>query len=165
MFLAQNIRKLIFPNMPILNIFTILHLLHWSTHILLFVSHYRFLTNFDMGNTKMTSIFAHSIWILQKLSEIEEIFKAHGKNLWILKNSVCTFYCTQNDRLDPMVSMQKSVWKTDHSGLRYLRKPKMGLQFGLACHVEKHFCKYLGPGWSIFQTDFCIETMGSSRSF
>ena len=104
-------------------------------NFLLFLSHYRFLTNFDMGNTKMTSIFAHSIWILQKLSEIEAIFEARGKNLRIFKNSVCTFYCTQNDRLDPTVSMQKSVWKTDRSGPRYLRKTKMGLRFGLACHV------------------------------
>ena len=26
------------------------------------------------------------------------------------------------------------------------------------------FLNYLGPGWSDFQTDFCIETVGSRRS-
>ena len=41
----------------------------------------------------------------------------------------------ENDRLDPKVSMQKSVWKTDHPGPRYLRKTKMGLRFGLVGHV------------------------------
>ena len=32
-----------------------------------------------------------------------------------------------------------------------------------ACRSE--FLKYLGPGLSIFQTDFCIETVGLRRSF
>ena len=27
------------------------------------------------------------------------------------------------------------------------------------------FLKLLCPGWSVFLTDFCIETMGSRRSF
>ena len=35
---------------------------------------------------------------------------------------MCTFYCTQNDRLNLTVSRQKLVWKMSHPGLRYLQK-------------------------------------------
>ena len=49
-------------------------------------------------------------------------FWGSGKKFLIFNNSVCTSYCTQNDRLDPTVSMQKSVWKTNHHGSRYLQK-------------------------------------------
>ena len=58
---------------------------------MLFLSHYRFLTNFDMGNTKMTSIFAHSIWILQKLSEIEAKLRLAGKIFGFLKTPFVPF--------------------------------------------------------------------------
>ena len=113
----------------------------------------------------MKSHFSQSGQVFPQFWVFEAIFEARGKNFRIFKNSVCTFYCTQNDRLNPTVSMQKSVWKTDHPRPRYLWKNKIGLRFGLACHVKKHFCKYIGPGWSVFQTDFCIETVGLRRSF
>ena len=87
------------------------------------------------------------------------------KNFHNFFHSVCVFYCTQHDRLDLTVSTQKSVWKTNHPGLRYLRKTNIGWRFGLACPIKKHFCKYLGPGWLVFQTDFCVETVISRRSF
>ena len=80
-------------------------------------------------------------------------------------HSVYTFYCTQNNRPEHTVSTQKSVWKMTQSGLRYLRKTIIGWRFGLACHVKKYFCEYLGPGWFVFQTDFCVETVRSRRSF
>ena len=49
-------------------VFTEGSILHWSTVKLIFLSQYRFLTNFDMGNTKMTFFFAHSISFFQKFS-------------------------------------------------------------------------------------------------
>ena len=55
--------------------------------------------------------------------------------------------------------------KPDHPGPRCLRRKKMGLRFSLTCHFQKHFCKYLGPGWSVFQTNFCTKTVGSRQLF
>jgi len=57
----------------------------------------------------MKSHFSQSGQVFPQFWVFEAIFEARGKNLRIFKNSVCTFYCTQNDRLDATVSMQKSV--------------------------------------------------------
>ena len=43
-----------------------------------------------------------------------------------LKNFVCTSDCTRNNHLNPTCSIQKSVWKTNHPGLRYLRTTNLG---------------------------------------
>ena len=83
----------------------------------------------------MKSHFSQSGQVFPQFWVFEAIFEARGKNLWIFKNSICTFYCTQNNRLDATVLMEKSAWKTDRSWPRYLRKNKMGLRFGLAGHV------------------------------
>ena len=78
---------------------------------------------------------------------------------------VCTSNCTQNDRLDLTVSTQKSVLKTNHPVPRYLpkcfltRRAKPNLQQIMV------FLKYLSPGWVVFQTDFCVETVRLRRSF
>ena len=52
------------------------------------------------------------------------LFEACGQNYRIFKNSVSTFYCTLNDCLDHMVSMQKLFWKREYPGPRYLIKKK-----------------------------------------
>ena len=57
----------------------------------------------------MKSQFSQSGQVFPQFWVFEAIFEARGENLRIFKNSVCTFYCTQNDRLDPTVSMQKSA--------------------------------------------------------
>ena len=79
--------------------------------------------------------------------------------------SICDFYCTQNDRLDLTVSTQKSVWKTNHPGLRYLQKCVSTWQTKPNHEPILIFLKYLGSDWVVFQTDFCVETVCSRRSF
>ena len=74
----------------------------------------------------MKSLFSQSALFFPQFWVFEAIFEARGQNFQIFKNSVCTFYCIQNDHLNPTISMQKSVWKTDHPGSRYLRKTKWG---------------------------------------
>ena len=99
--------------------------LHWSTKI----DAVKVVWNISPDSTLlgvtdawMKSHFSQSGQVFPQFWVFEAIFEARGKNLRIFKNSFCTFYCTQNDRLDPTVSMQKSVWKTDHPGPRYLQK-------------------------------------------
>ena len=70
----------------------------------------------------MNSHFAQSGLVFPQFWVFEAIFKVHGQNSQHLFCSICTFYCTQNDRPDLTVSTQKSVWKMTHRGLRYLRK-------------------------------------------
>ena len=68
------------------------------------------------------------------------------KNFQKFFHSICDFYCTQHDRLDLTVSTQKSVWKTNHPGPRYLQK------YFLIGHAKPNrqpilvFLKYLGLG-------------------
>ena len=79
--------------------------------------------------------------------------------------SVCTFYYTQNNRLDLTVSTQKSVLKTNHPG------PRNSQKCFLTWHAKPNrqpimvFLKYLRTDWVIFQTDFCVETVCSGRLF
>ena len=61
--------------------------------------------------------------------------------------------------------MQKSVSKSDHRGPRNLQN------YFSTWHAKPNrnpilfILKYLGLGWSVFQPDFCIETVGLKRSF
>ena len=113
----------------------------------------------------MNNHFAQSGLVFMQFWVFKAIFEGHGQNSQHLFCSVWTFYCTQNDRLNLTVSTQKSVWKTTHPGLRYLQK------FILPRHTKPNrqpkmvFLKYLSPGWVIFQTDFCVETVRLIRSF
>ena len=66
-------------------------------------------TLLGVTDAEMKSLFSQSGQVFLQFWVFEAIFEARGKNLRIFKNSVCTFYCTQNDCLDPTVSMQKSV--------------------------------------------------------
>ena len=74
----------------------------------------------------MNSHFAQLGFVFPQFLVFKAIFEVHAQNSQHLFCSVWTFYCTQNDRPNPTVSMQKLVWKTDHPGLRYLRKTKWG---------------------------------------
>ena len=47
----------------------------------------------------MKSIFSQSALVFPQFWVFEATFEARGQNLLIFKNSVCTFYCTQNDCL------------------------------------------------------------------
>ena len=122
-------------------------------------------TLLGVTDTWMKSVFAQLALVFPQFWVFEAIFDACGQNFHIFFHSVYTFYCTQNNRPEHTVSTQKSVWKMTQSGLRHLRKTIIGWRFGLACHVKKHFCEYLGPGWFVFQTDFCVETVRSRRLF
>ena len=73
----------------------------------------------------------------------EAIFEAQRLNFPILNNFICTIYCTQNDCLDPMNSMQKSVWKqTNAQGAEIFAKmflntkpqPHFAFYFILICN-------------------------------
>ena len=44
------------------------------------------------------------------------------------------------------------IFENTHNGV--------GVWFGMP-RSKTFLCKYLGPGWSVFQTDFCIETVHS----
>ena len=57
----------------------------------------------------MKSHFSQSGQVFQQFWVFEAIFEAPGENVQVFKNFDCTFYGTQNDRLDPTVSMQKSI--------------------------------------------------------
>ena len=60
-------------------------------------------------DTWMKSVFAQLALVFPQFWVFEAIFDACGQNCHKLFYSVCTFYCTQNNRLDLTVSTQKSV--------------------------------------------------------
>ena len=64
---------------------------------------------------------------------------------------------TQNDRLEPTVSAQKSVLKNIHRVLRYWPKHLKICRFGL--EILAHFGEYLGTRCIFFKNNFCVETM------
>ena len=113
----------------------------------------------------MRCLFSQSALVFPQFWVFEATFEARGQNPLIFKNSVCTFYCTQNDRLDPTVSMQKLVWKTNHPGPRSLQKCFWTWHAKRNCNHILFFLKYLGPGCSVFQINFCIDIVGSRWSF
>ena len=76
----------------------------------------------------------------------------------------CIFF-PQNDRLDPTVPTQKSVWKTIHPDLRYIQNRFLTLWAKPNRQPKTDFNQYLGQYWVLLQTDFCIETVRSCRSF
>ena len=63
----------------------------------------------DASLPKHKNLLSQSALVFPQFWVFEAIFEARRQNLPIFKNFICTFYCTQNDRLDPTVSMQKSV--------------------------------------------------------
>ena len=106
----------------------------------------------------MKSLFAQSGLVFPKFWVFEAIFEACGQNFPIFKNSVCTFYCTLNDRLDLTVSMQKPVWKTEHPGPRYLKnKTKCGCGLdGVPC-LKNIFANILAQGSPFFNPIFALK--------
>ena len=101
----------------------------------------------------MKSLFSQSALFFPQFWVFEAIFEARGQNFLILKNSVCIFYCTQNDRLDPTISMQKSVWKTDHPGPRY------SMFRNIFANVSAHGCPFIKPIFALkpWDQDGCFE--------
>ena len=79
--------------------------------------------------------------------------------------SVYRVHGTQNDRLELTVSTQKSVLKNMHRVLKYLPKCPKICRFGLATWILAHSDQYLGTRCIFFKTEFCVETVSSSRSF
>ena len=71
---------------------------------------------------------------------------------------------TQNDRLELTVSTQKSFLKNMHWVLRYWPKCAQIQVTKPNLHILRHFGPYLGTLYVFFKTDFCIETVSSSRS-
>ena len=72
---------------------------------------------------------------------------------------------TQNDRLESRVSTQKLVFKNMHWVLRYWPKCAQIQVAKPNLHILRHFGQYLRTWYVFFKTDFCIETVSSSRSF
>ena len=66
-------------------------------------------TLLGVTDTWMKSVFAQLALVFPQFWVFEAIFDACGQNCHKLFYSVCTFYCTQNNRLDLTVSTQKSV--------------------------------------------------------
>ena len=74
-------------------------------------------------------------------------------------------HCTQNDRLEPTVSTQKSVLKNFNRVRRYEQKC---VQIQVAkpnLNIFGYFGWFLRNRCVFFKTDFCVETVSSSRSF
>ena len=90
------------------------------------------------------------------------IFEVNGQILSFPPRSECSFHGTQNDLQDLMVSTQKSVCKTTQYCPRYWLKSVFCLTvlFG-----QKTILYVSRAGCIVFQTDFCIETLRSCRSF
>ena len=72
---------------------------------------------------------------------------------------------TQNDRLKPTVSTQTSVLKNMYLVLRYWQKCIRIWLFKQNDKIWLPFCQYLWTQCIFSETDFYIETVGSSRSF
>ena len=72
---------------------------------------------------------------------------------------------TQNDRLEPTVSAQKSVLKNIDRVPRYQPKCVQNRVAKPNLHIFQHFGLYLRTRCIFFKTDFCVETVSSSRSF
>ena len=83
----------------------------------------------------------------------------------ITQKKIVRLHGTQNDQLEPTIPTQKSVLKNIDRVPRYqpkcvwiqVNKPNL--------HMIKHFGSFLSTRWIFFKTDFCVETMSSSRSF
>ena len=113
----------------------------------------------------MKGLFSQSALGFTQFWVFESIFEARGKKFPIFKNCVFTFYCTQNDSLDPMVSMQKLVWKTDQPGPRYLQKCFQTWHAKPRRNPILFFSNISAQGGPFFKTDVCIETRESRRLF
>ena len=134
--------------------------LHWSTNkifFLLFLSHYRFLTNFDMGNTKMTSIFAHSIWILQKLSEIEAKLRLAGKIFGFLKTPFVPFIVLKTTVSIPRFQCKNRFEKRTALGRDIWEKPKWGCGLVWRAMFKNIFANILGEGGPFFKPIFALK--------
>ena len=70
--------------------------------------------------------------------------------------SVYRVYGTQNNQLELMVSIQKSVLKNMHRFPRYRPKCIKFCWFGLEGQISTLFCLYLGTRCIFFKTNFCI---------
>ena len=151
-----------------MNVLPVNNVLHNQLHCvtkILWMRYFNCFYQFRCHLSEMKSLFSQLALFFPQFWVFEAIFEAHGQNFLIFKNSICTFYCTQNDRLDPTVSMQKLVWKSDHRGPRNLQNYFSTWHAKPNRNLILFFLKYLGLGWSVFQTNFCIETVGSRWSF
>ena len=115
--------------------------------------------------TQMKSLFSQSALVFRQFKLFEATFEARGQNLLIFKNSVCTFYCTQNERLHPTVSMQKSVWKTDHHGPRYLRKTKWGCRLVWRAMFKFFFANIMAHNGPFFKPIFALKPWDGDGRF
>ena len=84
---------------------------------------------------------------------------------FITQKKNCSVFGVHGTQNDWLVSMQKSVLKNMHRDRRYWPKCLKIWRFGLATWILAHFAQYLWTRCILFKTDFCIETVSSSRSF
>ena len=88
-------------------------------------------------------------------------FEDHGWFLSIFQKIVCRFYGNQNECLNLMVSTQKSVWKTNQAGPRYLQKCFVTWGSKPNWWLKTVFDWFLKQYWVFLETDFYIETKKS----
>ena len=103
----------------------------------------------------MKSLFSQSGQVFTQFWVFEAILEARGKFFWSFKNSLWTFYCTQNECLNAMVSMQ-SRFKNWATLGRDICEKQNGVAIWFCMPCLNFFYKYLGTGWSVFQTDLFI---------
>ena len=89
------------------------------------------------------------LWPLYKWKKNRSDYRVHG---------------IQNDRLNLTISTQKSVLKNTHRVPSYYEKTVQNWHSKPNHQNSTHFCRYLGTRCIFFKTDFCIETVGLSRS-
>ena len=122
-------------------------------------------TSLGLTDTQMNTRFAPLAHIFPQNGLFWTIFEVIGQILSVLSRSECSFHGTQNDRQDLTVSTQKSVWKTMHPDPRYIQNCFLTLWAKPNRQPKTDFNQYLGQYWVLLQTDFCVETVRSCRSF
>ena len=117
---------------------------------------------FDVLNMENISNFHldHSNRYFFLLFKFQDPFISPKKN-----SSDYRVYGSQNDGLEPRVSTQKSVLQNMHRVPRYWQKCIQIYLFKQNVKNFLHFCQYLRTRCIFFKTDFCVETLGSSRLF
>ena len=114
-------------------------------------------------DTQRTCILGHLV--LNFLDPPQIHWKFQDPLIKVKKKSDYRVHYTQNDRLKLTVSTQKLVLKNMHQFPRYWSKCVKIWGFGLAGEIPTHLYQYFRIQYIFFKTDFCVETVSSSRLF
>ena len=120
-----------------------------------FQHHIHFLWKLRRGSDKMEALDVLNMGNISNFKKLDH-YNCH----LFFTSSNYRAHGTPNDRLEPRVSLQKSIWKYMHLVQRYLQKGKIFLTFSW----KAEFCQFIRTRCKFFKTNFCIETLGSSRT-